>query len=95
AAYGWLAVGLLLTGTGVSLVLPALATAVIAAAPEGTAGAAGGLLNAVRQAGATLGVAVMGACAGLGTVTGSALSLVVAAGLCGLAAAWFALKGSS
>ncbi|GAA2266820.1 MFS transporter [Nonomuraea roseoviolacea subsp. roseoviolacea] len=94
AGYGWLAVGLLLTGTGVSLVLPALAAAVIAAAPAGTAGAAGGLLNAVRQTGATLGVAVMGACAGLGTVTGTALSLVVAAGLCGLAAAWFALRSA-
>ncbi|WP_205304311.1 MFS transporter [Nonomuraea montanisoli] len=92
AGYGWLAVGLLLTGTGVALVLPALAAAVIAAAPAGTAGAAGGLLNAVRQTGATLGVAVMGACAGLGTVTGTALSLVVAAALCGLAAAWFALR---
>ncbi|MBN6053783.1 hypothetical protein JYK22_17720, partial [Nonomuraea sp. RK-328] len=85
---------LLLTGTGVSLVLPALAAAVIAAAPEGTAGAAGGLLNAVRQTGATLGVAVMGACAGLGTVAGTALSLVVAAALCVLAAVWFALRVS-
>ncbi|NUW42310.1 MFS transporter [Nonomuraea rhodomycinica] len=94
AGYGWLAVGLLLTGTGVSLVLPALAAAVIAAAPAGTAGAAGGLLNAVRQTGATVGVAVMGACAGLGTVTGTALSLVVAAALCGLAAAWFARRSS-
>ncbi|MDR8412969.1 MFS transporter [Nonomuraea sp. 3-1Str] len=89
AGYGWLAVGLLLTGTGVSLVLPALAAAVIAAAPEGTAGAAGGLLNAVRQTGATLGVALMGAFAGLGTVTGSAVSLLLAAVLCGVAAVWF------
>ncbi|MEV0514953.1 hypothetical protein [Nonomuraea sp. NPDC050405] len=61
----------------------------LAAAPEGTAGAAGGLLNAVRQTGATLGVALMGAFAGLGTVTGSALSLLLAAVLCGVVAVWF------
>jgi DHA2 family methylenomycin A resistance protein-like MFS transporter len=45
----------------VSLTLPALITVVVAAAPTGTAGTAGGLLNAVRQTGATVGVAVMGA----------------------------------
>ncbi|RFU40867.1 MFS transporter, partial [Actinomadura logoneensis] len=56
-----LTVGLLLTGCGVALALPSLAAAVMSAAPEGTAGAAGGLLNAVRQSGATLGVAVAGA----------------------------------
>jgi DHA2 family methylenomycin A resistance protein-like MFS transporter len=59
--YPLLAVGLLLTGFGVSFALPALVTAVVGTAPEGSAGAAGGLLNAVRQVGATLGVAVMGA----------------------------------
>lgn len=56
-----LTAGLLLTGCGVALALPSLAAAVMGAAPEGTAGAAGGLLNAVRQSGATLGVAVAGA----------------------------------
>jgi DHA2 family methylenomycin A resistance protein-like MFS transporter len=50
-------------GTGVSLTLPALVTVVVAAAPPGTAGTASGLLNAVRQTGATVGVAVMGALA--------------------------------
>ncbi|MFC4910891.1 MFS transporter [Actinomadura gamaensis] len=56
-----LTAGLLLTGCGVALALPSLAAAVMAAAPDGTAGSAGGLLNAVRQCGATLGVAVAGA----------------------------------
>ncbi|KJS58658.1 MFS transporter [Streptomyces rubellomurinus] len=59
--YPLLAVGLLAAGFGVSFALPALVTAVVTTAPEGGAGAAGGLLNAVRQVGATLGVAVMGA----------------------------------
>jgi DHA2 family methylenomycin A resistance protein-like MFS transporter len=61
SSYPALIVGLVCTGFGVSFALPALATTVVTAAPEGTAGAAGGLLNAVRQIGATLGVAVMGA----------------------------------
>lgn len=61
APYALLAVGLAVTGFGVSCALPALTTAVIALAPPGTAGAAGGLFNAVRQFGATLGVAVVGA----------------------------------
>ncbi|MEV5575540.1 MFS transporter [Spirillospora sp. NPDC052269] len=58
-----LTAGLLLTGLGVALALPSLTAAVMAAAPDGTAGSAGGLLNAVRQTGATLGVAVAGALA--------------------------------
>jgi MFS family permease len=61
APYAVLAVGLVATGLGVSLALPALVTAVVTTAPTGAAGAAGGLLNAVRQVGATLGVAATGA----------------------------------
>ncbi|GHF05961.1 MFS transporter [Amycolatopsis deserti] len=61
APYPLLACGLLLLGFGVSLALPALVTGVVTAAPEGYAGTAGGLLNAVRQVGATVGVAAMGA----------------------------------
>ncbi|GGZ30031.1 MFS transporter [Streptomyces poonensis] len=83
----WLALGLVLTGFGVSYVLPALVAAVISAAPEGTAGAAGGLLNAVRQVGATLGVALMGAAAAADT----GWSLLLSAGACALAGLVFAL----
>jgi DHA2 family methylenomycin A resistance protein-like MFS transporter len=60
APYPVLAVGLCAAGCGVSLALPALTTSVITLAPAGTAGAAGGLLNAVRQLGATFGVALLG-----------------------------------
>jgi DHA2 family methylenomycin A resistance protein-like MFS transporter len=91
AGYGWLVLGLLLTGFGVSFVLPATVSAIISAAPQGTAGAAGGLLNAVRQVGATLGVVTMGAFVGMGTVTGSAYALLLPALVCVAAGFWFAL----
>lgn len=89
AGYVVLAVGLLLTGFGVSFVLPSLVAAILDVAPEGTAGAAGGTLNAVRQTGATLGVAAMGAVLGHGTE----YALFLSAGVCLVAGAWFALAG--
>jgi DHA2 family methylenomycin A resistance protein-like MFS transporter len=79
----WLAVGLVMTGFGVSYALPALVAAVVNVAPRGTAGAVGGLLNAVRQVGATLGVAVMGAAVAAGT----GWALLLSAAVCTLA--WF------
>ncbi|MFC0037546.1 MFS transporter [Actinomadura rayongensis] len=83
AGYPALVPGLLLTGLGMPLVLPALVAAIVGAAPAGTAGATGGVLNASRQAGATLGVAALGA-----------LPAPAALGLAGLACAgagaWFA-----
>nr|WP_281178555.1 MFS transporter [Streptosporangium amethystogenes] len=81
--YPWLAVGLLMTGFGVSYALPALVTAIVSVAPAGMAGAAGGLLNAVRQVGATLGVAFMGAAVAAGT----GWALLVSAAVCTIA--WF------
>ncbi|WP_331771246.1 MFS transporter (plasmid) [Embleya sp. NBC_00888] len=72
SAYPVLAVGLVCTGFGVSFALPALVTTVISTAPEGTAGAAGGLLNAVRQIGATIGVASMGAFVSVDTTAAAA-----------------------
>lgn len=65
-SYPVLAIGLVLTGFGVSFALPALVSTVLTVAPEGAAGAAGGLLNAVRQVGATLGVAITGAFVSVG-----------------------------
>ncbi|MEQ4716496.1 MFS transporter [Nonomuraea sp. B19D2] len=55
-----LAPWLVVTGFGLSFVLPALMAGMVNSAPAGTAGTAGGVLNAFRQVGATLGVAVMG-----------------------------------
>ncbi|WP_235619030.1 MFS transporter [Embleya scabrispora] len=87
AGFGYpvLAIGLVCTGFGVSFALPALVGTVIATAPEGTAGAAGGLLNAVRQIGATVGVAAMGAFVGVDGATGThdpAWALLLPAALC-------------
>ncbi|MEV4127303.1 MFS transporter [Nocardia sp. NPDC049707] len=79
--YPVLAFGLLLSGFGVAFALPALVTAIVSVAPPGTAGAVGGLLNAVRQVGATLGVAVMGAL----VTPGIGWSLLSCAAACGLA----------
>ncbi|MFI9814270.1 MFS transporter [Saccharothrix variisporea] len=81
-SYGPIVFGLLCTGLGVSFVLPALVTALLDAAPPGSAGTAGGILNAVRQTGATLGVAVMGAL-GFGT------ALALCGAVCAVTGLWF------
>ncbi|MFD1935053.1 MFS transporter [Nonomuraea mangrovi] len=87
--YPVLALGLLISGFGVSCALPALVTAIVNAAPAGTAGSVGGLLNAVRQVGATLGVAVMGAVLSAGT----GWALLTSAAVCAVALAVFAFTG--
>ncbi|WP_328394613.1 MFS transporter [Nocardia sp. NBC_00416] len=91
AGYPILATGLLLSGFGVAFALPALVAAIVNAAPAGTAGSVGGMLNAVRQVGATLGVAIMGMSAG----TGIGWSLLISAGVCATAAALFAAAGTT
>jgi EmrB/QacA subfamily drug resistance transporter len=88
SAYLVIAIGLVCIGFGVSFALPALVTTVITTAPEGTAGAAGGLFNAIRQVGATLGVAVMGAFATVGhpgTGHDTAYALLLSAAICAVA----------
>ncbi|MEV4084656.1 MFS transporter, partial [Nonomuraea fuscirosea] len=74
---------LVVMGFGLSFVLPALMAGIIGSAPPGTAGTAGGVLNAFRQVGATLGVAVMG-------VAGR--PLLLAAALTALTCAAYALS---
>ncbi|TQS16185.1 MFS transporter [Microbispora hainanensis] len=90
ASYPFLLAGLVATGFGVSFALPALATLIVTAAPEGTAGMAGGLLNAARQCGATIGVAVTGAFVTVGVPDqghhGAAYALVMPAVVCAAAA---------
>lgn len=48
------------TGFGMALTMPAATAAVIEAAPSGRAGIASGVINAARQAGGVLGVALLG-----------------------------------
>ncbi|MET8996082.1 MFS transporter [Amycolatopsis sp. NPDC004169] len=71
-------VALALLGFGVSLAIPSLLTVVVAAAPPDLTGIAGGALNASRQAGAALGVAVLGAVL---TATTAPVALAAAAGV--------------
>jgi DHA2 family methylenomycin A resistance protein-like MFS transporter len=81
-AYPALVPGLLLTGLGVSFALPALVVAVVRAAPPEASGAAGGILNAARQTGATLGAAAMGAPLALGAHRGAMWAFLLAAAVC-------------
>jgi DHA2 family methylenomycin A resistance protein-like MFS transporter len=61
--YALLVVPFVLSGLGMSLTMPAATTAVIEAAPAERAGLAGGTINAARQAGGLLGIALMGSLA--------------------------------
>ncbi len=58
--YATTILGLLLIGFGVSFTIPALMAAVISSAPRELTGSVSGALNASRQLGATLGVAIIG-----------------------------------
>jgi DHA2 family methylenomycin A resistance protein-like MFS transporter len=69
---GRLAIGLLLTGFGVSFVLPPGQRHLSGAAPDGTAGAAGGLIKRRPPGRATLGVSTTGASVGICTAPASA-----------------------
>jgi DHA2 family methylenomycin A resistance protein-like MFS transporter len=61
--YPLLVVPFTLAGLGMSLTMPAATTAVIEAAPPERAGLAGGTINAARQTGGLLGIALMGSLA--------------------------------
>ncbi|MEV4451899.1 DHA2 family efflux MFS transporter permease subunit [Streptomyces mirabilis] len=58
--------GLLLLGFGISFAMPSLISAVISSVPKHHAGIGGGALNAARQSGAVLGVAILGVVIGSG-----------------------------
>lgn len=58
---GALAVVLILTGTGGSLMMPAASSIVLSSAPEGQSGVASAVFNTFRQVGASIGIAVFGA----------------------------------
>jgi len=83
----------------VSLAMPAMTAVVVGAAGPGHAGVASGILNAARQSGGALGVALLGALlGGAGSSPGRAPSLhvplaVAAAGyLVALALAWITIR---
>lgn len=59
-AYGLLVAPFMAAGLGMSLTMPAATTAVMEAAPPERAGLASGTINAARQVGGLLGVAILG-----------------------------------
>jgi MFS transporter, DHA2 family, methylenomycin A resistance protein len=81
----------------VSLAMPAMTAVVVGAAGPGYAGVASGILNAARQSGGALGVALLGSLLGSGAA-GHALNLrvplaVATAGyLIAAAVTWFAIR---
>ncbi|MGO4109935.1 MFS transporter [Paenibacillus sp. YAF4_2] len=60
-SYAWTFVGLLLIGFGVSLTIPALMSAVMSSVAREQTGTVSGAINASRQLGSVLGVALLGA----------------------------------
>jgi DHA2 family methylenomycin A resistance protein-like MFS transporter len=58
--YAVIEIGLALLGISIGYITPAMTTGVLAASPAETSGVASGILNAGRQVGSSLGVALMG-----------------------------------
>ncbi len=58
--YGWLVLPMTATGVGMALTMPAATASVMEAAPASRGGVASGVVNAARQTGALLGVALLG-----------------------------------
>jgi MFS transporter, DHA2 family, methylenomycin A resistance protein len=59
-SYGWLIAPMLLAGGGIALAVPTLTNALLAAVRREQSGIASGLLNAARQVGGVMGVALFG-----------------------------------
>ncbi|MGH3840664.1 MAG: MFS transporter [Pseudonocardiaceae bacterium] len=80
--YVWLVGPLIAAGFGMSFIMPAATTAVVEAAPADRAGLASGAINAARQIGGVIGVALLGALvAGSGSVIpGLRIALIIAGG---------------
>jgi MFS transporter, DHA2 family, methylenomycin A resistance protein len=74
--------------------MPAMTAAVVGSAGPEHAGVASGILNAARQAGGALGVALLGSLLGSGRVPSLHLPLAVAAAgyLIALALAWTTIR---
>lgn len=78
-SYALLVLPLVAAGFGMAFTMPAATTAIIAAAPAERAGIAAGVLNASRQAGGAIGVALLGALVGSGAfIPGLRAAMLVA-----------------
>ena len=69
--------GQLLIRLGIGLVVPAITTGMLAAVPSARSGVASGALNAVRQTGGAVGVALFGALMATDMVRGVRIALVI------------------
>jgi MFS transporter, DHA2 family, methylenomycin A resistance protein len=80
APYPLLVLPLMASGLGMSLTMPAATSAAVDAAPDGRAGIAAGVINAARQVGGAIGVALLGslAAAGASLAAGERTALLVA-----------------
>jgi DHA2 family methylenomycin A resistance protein-like MFS transporter len=58
--YGWLVLPMVAVGFGMAMTMPAATASVMEAAPASRGGVASGVVNAARQTGALLGVALLG-----------------------------------
>ena len=79
--YALLVLPLIAAGFGMSFTMPAATTAVVEAAPDGRAGLASGVVNAARQVGGVVGIAVLGALvsgSGAAFVSGLRVAMVLA-----------------
>jgi DHA2 family methylenomycin A resistance protein-like MFS transporter len=91
-SYALLVPPLIATGFGMAFTMPAATTAIIGAAPAERAGIASGVLNASRQAGGAIGVALLGAFVGGGAfIPGLRTAMLVAGAAFFIAAAVAAL----
>jgi DHA2 family methylenomycin A resistance protein-like MFS transporter len=80
AAYVVLVLPLFATGFGMALTMPAATSAVVESAPPERTGVAAGVINASRQVGGVIGVALLGTLAANGLAGGLRAGLFVAAG---------------
>ena len=94
-SYPVLIAPLIAAGFGMALTMPAATAAVIEAAPANRAGIASGVLNAARQAGGALGVALLGTLIAGNLVSGFHTAMWVSAGafLAGAIATLVAVEG--
>ena len=89
SAYGSIVVQLMAMGAGLGLLVPPLTSTLLGSVDKSRSGVASGVLNAMRQTGSVLGVALFGSLAGsaAGVLSGLRLSLLIAAGLLACSAA--------
>jgi len=87
ARYPGMLPAFLLIPLGMGLAVPAMTTCILASAERAQAGTASAVLNAARQAGGAVGVALFGGLTAGGLVSGVRLSGLVSAGLLLVAAA--------